>query len=264
MTICGQSVILVSGLWSGRSPAVLTTAFGENPVLTAEGLGYCGRAVTLGLRRRGARRQSRLNGDMAKISRDPSSKFDGIVDAADRLFVRFGYRRTSMDDVAGEAGVAKGTLYLYFASKDALFRAVLARNLEAAERLCDAARAEGGDLAAQIFGQLEAWFGTVVDHYGASGHLSELSAARTAVGKEAVETPDRTFEARLIALIDAAVVEGRGTLDRTGLTSGEIVAPLLAAARGAKYRHGVSVTPDAYRASLRSIAQVFAAAIGPS
>jgi AcrR family transcriptional regulator len=44
-----------------------------------------------------------------------------VVDAARRCFARYGYRKTSMDDVAGDAGVAKGTVYLYCANKQDLY-----------------------------------------------------------------------------------------------------------------------------------------------
>lgn len=40
-----------------------------------------------------------------------------ILRAATDLFVAYGYRKTTMDDVAGAAGVAKGTLYLYYRNK---------------------------------------------------------------------------------------------------------------------------------------------------
>ena len=43
-----------------------------------------------------------------------------IIAAATKLFLRFGYRKTSMDEVARNAHVAKGTVYLYFASKPEL------------------------------------------------------------------------------------------------------------------------------------------------
>ncbi|WDR06938.1 helix-turn-helix domain containing protein [Devosia rhodophyticola] len=43
-----------------------------------------------------------------------------ILVAAAKLFVRFGYRKTSIDDVARDANVAKGTIYLYFATKPEL------------------------------------------------------------------------------------------------------------------------------------------------
>ncbi len=52
---------------------------------------------------------------------DPATKKGrkrgAILETATRLFAEQGYRRTSMDDVAAEVGVAKGTLYLYFPKK---------------------------------------------------------------------------------------------------------------------------------------------------
>lgn len=48
-----------------------------------------------------------------------------LLDVATGIFIDQGYRGTQMDDVARAARVAKGTLYRYFESKDALFDAVL-------------------------------------------------------------------------------------------------------------------------------------------
>lgn len=43
-----------------------------------------------------------------------------ILDAAERCFVRSGFHRTTMQDVAAEAGMSPGNLYRYFRSKDAM------------------------------------------------------------------------------------------------------------------------------------------------
>lgn len=48
-----------------------------------------------------------------------------LLDAALGLFVERGFAATRLEDVAARAGVSKGTLYLYYASKDALFKAVV-------------------------------------------------------------------------------------------------------------------------------------------
>jgi TetR/AcrR family fatty acid metabolism transcriptional regulator len=53
-----------------------------------------------------------------------------IVDAARSVFARKGFANGIMDDVAKEAGVAKGTLYLYFRSKTEIYRAVLGHDME--------------------------------------------------------------------------------------------------------------------------------------
>lgn len=48
-----------------------------------------------------------------------------IIAAALTLFVERGFAQTRLDDVAGRAGVSKGTVYLYFATKEELFKAVV-------------------------------------------------------------------------------------------------------------------------------------------
>lgn len=50
-----------------------------------------------------------------------------ILDAAARLIERYGYDKTSVEDIAREAGISKGAIYLHFKSKDALFEALLLR-----------------------------------------------------------------------------------------------------------------------------------------
>jgi AcrR family transcriptional regulator len=53
----------------------------------------------------------------------------GILDAAERLFIRDGYVATSMSAIAKEAGVALKTVYLGFETKSGLLRALWHRNL---------------------------------------------------------------------------------------------------------------------------------------
>jgi AcrR family transcriptional regulator len=64
-----------------------------------------------------------------------------ILDAAERLLARFGYRKTTVDDVAREAGVGKGTIYLHFAGKEEMTLATIDRIVE---RLLDRLRRLAG------------------------------------------------------------------------------------------------------------------------
>src|SRR5688572_41544 len=55
----------------------------------------------------------------------PAGRFAQLVEVATKTFVTRGYRLTQMADVAEALGVAKGTIYGYVASKDALFDAAV-------------------------------------------------------------------------------------------------------------------------------------------
>ena len=52
---------------------------------------------------------------------------DLILDAADRLLNQFGYKKMTMDNLAQEVGIAKGSLYLHFPSKEELVLAHIDR-----------------------------------------------------------------------------------------------------------------------------------------
>lgn len=73
-----------------------------------------------------------------------------LLAAALTLFVERGYAATRLDDVAARAGVSKGTLYLYFASKEELFRAVVRENLvpvlDEAEQIIDGYAGDSANL----------------------------------------------------------------------------------------------------------------------
>ncbi|MEW6270643.1 MAG: helix-turn-helix domain-containing protein [Thermodesulfobacteriota bacterium] len=55
----------------------------------------------------------------------PPDRIEELVRCAARVFIKQGYKRTQMADVAAALGVAKGTLYLYVESKEALFDLVV-------------------------------------------------------------------------------------------------------------------------------------------
>ncbi len=53
-----------------------------------------------------------------------------ILDAAARLIIHYGYDKTTVGEIAHEAGVSKGAVYLHWDSKDALFKALLLREMQ--------------------------------------------------------------------------------------------------------------------------------------
>lgn len=61
--------------------------------------------------------------------RRPESRPDEIIQAALHLFTERGFAATKMEEIAARAGVTKGTVYLYFPSKEDLFRAAVEETL---------------------------------------------------------------------------------------------------------------------------------------
>ena len=53
-----------------------------------------------------------------------------IITAARKVFAEKGYINTTVDEIAAVAALAKGTIYLYFESKEQIYNAVLANDLE--------------------------------------------------------------------------------------------------------------------------------------
>jgi len=76
-----------------------------------------------------------------KLSRSQRRRRDDIVQAAMKVFERDGYEAAKMVDIAKEAEVAKGTLYLYFETKAALLEGVIQSViLPALEQIGEAAK----------------------------------------------------------------------------------------------------------------------------
>ncbi|NIP30437.1 MAG: TetR family transcriptional regulator [Candidatus Dadabacteria bacterium] len=73
---------------------------------------------------------ARLNARSKKFERH-----NEIISAATDLFSDKSYHDVTMDDIAEEVGVAKGTIYLYFSSKEKLYLEILENSFEAIESL---------------------------------------------------------------------------------------------------------------------------------
>ena len=69
--------------------------------------------------------------EFPEISEASEGTRDAILEAARRRFLRFGPRKTTMDEVAREAGCSRTTLYTHFRNKDDLYARLLEQDAEA-------------------------------------------------------------------------------------------------------------------------------------
>ncbi|MBD3290820.1 TetR family transcriptional regulator, partial [candidate division KSB1 bacterium] len=68
-------------------------------------------------------------GIIERREREKEQRRNDIIDAAERVIFSKGRATSTMDDVAEEAELSKGTLYLYFKSKEELYLAIHLRGL---------------------------------------------------------------------------------------------------------------------------------------
>jgi len=156
-----------------------------------------------------------------------------VLAAALEVFGRYGFRKTSMDEVARSADISRQGLYLYFASKEALFRAAVRQELDTA--LGDASRClneEGAALDQRVVAALDACLGRYVGSMLASD-ISGLLQNPAVQIEDVVDAAVATFDARLAAAVAAATAETDRR--RLGVTPEEIAAALHTVGQGAKY-----------------------------
>ena len=84
-----------------------------------------------------------------------NNKRERILAAGLRLFANQTYQAVTMDKVAETAGVAKGTLYLYFPSKEALYLGILSDGLDTVSKRYQATRDARQDVATRLRNAIE-------------------------------------------------------------------------------------------------------------
>lgn len=135
-----------------------------------------------------------------------------IMAAALDLFVERGFAATKLDDVAARAGVSKGTLYLYFTSKEELFKAVIQQGiLPVLEQGEEMLAQHGGDTASLIRTLIYRWWELVAS--------TKLSGIPKLIVSEAANFPEvaRYFQDNVSQGIDELL----GRVLQAGIEKGE-------------------------------------------
>ncbi len=155
-----------------------------------------------------------------------------LLDAAIGVFLRFGFRKTSMDEVARAADVSRQGLYLYFATKEDLFRAAVAQVLESslqAARNCldDSMK----PIEKRLIGAYDEWIGRFVGIMGSGA--TDLGETSDALFGPLIAEHEAQF-----TLAVAKALRGAGlcaAYKPTGLTAKQLAFTLSATARGLKH-----------------------------
>ena len=178
---------------------------------------------------------------------------DAILDAAFHAFATYGFRRTTMDDIAHAAGLSRSALYVHFRNKEDLFRQLTRRYF------ADVLREFGlilerpsDDIAATLAAAFRAKDGKFMDVVLGTPHGAELMDAGFSIAGDIAAIGEAALQAKL-----ATWIGQRPTAPDLG-SPDEIAQTLMAALKGIK---SASTTPSDYRAAQMRLAAAFGRAL---
>ena len=180
---------------------------------------------------------------------------DQALQAALGVFLQYGYRKTSMEDVARAVGVSRQWIYQQFTSKTNLFQEVVEHGLDAMLDGGAAVLVEAGDDPAdQLVRAFDAWCGEYVDMLQAP-HAAEIMEAATSQFSAQIQACHDGFEAAVVRFLTDRQIALTGAAEPA-----DVAAMLLATSDGVKKSQP---TRDEYLAQMRRFIGVVLAADAP-
>ena len=192
------------------------------------------------------------------MDRQSQDKRDRILEAAWECFLNYGFKRTSMEDIAKKVGISRPALYLYFQNKKAIFR-VLAEKIhqETLQQAEIALHKEGtvGDRILQAFKHRSVMlFALVCD----STHGEELIDINNQVAADIFCTAKQKFVMMLTQVLQEAEAKGAILLENLELDAQKAAELLINSAHGLKQ---ASSNSEDYYYLLRQLIRVFEKAV---
>src|SRR4030081_2346086 len=196
----------------------------------------------------------KVQGKNAGARESGSAKPNAIVLAGLQLFTRHGYRKTSIDDIAQAAQVAKRTVYLHFENKAAVFLAILKYLGDQVRQRCAAAERARGTPVERLTGLLDAYFGMAFELFSKSEHMPELEETFSKLARARIDDLNTEYEDRLARFLRSLEKTGDIGGPPQGLSVEHIVHILMRTAEGAKHDPKVQGDRKALERRLRELA----------
>lgn len=159
---------------------------------------------------------------------------ESLLQAAIGVFLRYGYKKTSMDDLARAADLSRQGLYLHFATKEALFKeAVILLSRQSRVTMRAALKREDLTIEERLLGAFVAF----KSHAGGDmprEHLDELLLTATQLVGPVIEELEQTVIADVTQFLQSSGVAAEWKA--AGLTAKELAQHLYAASHGIKHQ----------------------------
>ncbi len=167
-----------------------------------------------------------------------------ILDGARAAFLRFGFERTSLADIAAGAGVSRTAFYHYFPGKEDVLRAVVDELHATSLGLATVALETGATLETALAGLFDAKFGRLLVSMSTSPHAAELVDTTHRLTGTATRAADEAFH----KLVVSALRRHGREKDAEGVAD-----TLIAASKGLMRSGDEHVTKDRFDARVRRL-----------
>jgi AcrR family transcriptional regulator len=161
----------------------------------------------------------------AGTDRQDPAKRRQIIDGARKVFLAHGFDAASMGEIARQAGVSKGTLYVYFDSKEALFEAIVEGQCQAQASHVFALDPSDHDVEAVLTRLGRAYVQFLCRPGGLSPLRTVISISQRmpALGKQFYEAGPGAGIARLRRYLEAQVAAGHLAIEDTELAAAQFL-----------------------------------------
>lgn len=128
-----------------------------------------------------------------------------IIDAAHAVFLRYGFKRVTMGDIAEAAGISRPAVYLLFPNKEAVFKAVVRKlNRHSLEKI-QAGVALHASVAKQLLFAFDVWAVQPAEAIMQSPESRELVNSAYELAGDVVEESGLIFESLLMEIVKPAL-----------------------------------------------------------
>jgi AcrR family transcriptional regulator len=188
------------------------------------------------------------------------AKRDAVYDAASVVFAQYGFRRTTMNDIAKSAGISRPALYLMFENKEDLFQGLAAHRLDQAIDSALSVLKGNGKIADRFLESLLVFEQIFYEPIADSPHGTELMDISLSLASEIMTKKLARFHAALTKSLSEAEARGQITFARTPMKPRAFVELLFTALNGVKKR---ALNTAEFRKLVRQLTEIFLLSIAP-
>lgn len=190
----------------------------------------------------------------AQLQTRDEAKRIAVIEAAANVFPRYGFRRTTMNDVAEAAGISRPALYLMFENKEHLFSELVKYRLDLACSEATAQLHSSGPVAERFMNAVLSFERIFYEPIADSPHGAELMDANLSLKSDSMMDGVNLFIADLALSLEQAGKVGEIDLGKSPAAAEEFVALLFTSIGGIKKK--ASSGAD-FRRQVQQLTQIF-------